>query len=109
MSKPKEDEETRCFQALESLAVLQHPRSTVDIRVDLSQGFSDEEEYEELLGDAAGFIFRMAELLNSLKMHGLNVGMTFEGTWYGRDGTKLCSDTISSLDECISRMRIACQ
>lgn len=109
MPNLKDEDEVRCHQALVSLGDLQHPRSNVDIRVDLAQGFVDEEEYEDLLNDAAGFLFRVVKQLNILKMHGLNVDLTFEGKWDAREGTKLCSNSVGSLDECISKMRIACQ
>ncbi|KAF2632931.1 hypothetical protein BU25DRAFT_406224 [Macroventuria anomochaeta] len=107
--KWKDDEETRCLKALESLAGLQVPCTTVDIHIDLAQDFSDDEEYEELLDHAAGFVFRVMRLVDTLRMNGLKLELSFEGRWDGRDGTKLCSSSVSSIDDCITKMKIACQ
>lgn len=105
----KIQKEQTCHQALESLLNLHSPRTAIEIHADLAQGFCDNEEYDELLGDAAGFIFRITSLIDRLKKMGLNIEVSFEGRWDGREGTRVCSGSLPSLDECITSMKIACQ
>ena len=107
--KLKEEEEMKWRRALESLTVLQVSKTTIDIHVDLTQGFADDEECEELLDEAAAFVFRTIELSDTLRMSGLNLALILQGRWDGRDGLKLCSSSVSSLDDCITKMKVACQ
>ncbi|KAF1933238.1 uncharacterized protein M421DRAFT_415590 [Didymella exigua CBS 183.55] len=102
-----DQEEHICRGALESLIILHSPHTAIEIRADLAQGFCDDEEYDELLDDAAGFIFRTVDLVDSLKKKGLKVEVTFDGRWDGRDGARI--GTLSSLNDCVFAMKVACQ
>lgn len=109
MLESRIDEESRCCRALQSLATLRTPQASVDIHVDLAQGFLNAEEDEELLDDAAGFVMRIVDLVRTLRVSGLNVRMTFEGRWNEENGVELCSSSVSSLDDCIYKMKVACR
>lgn len=105
----KDQEERTCREALESLLVLQSSCTTIEIYADLAQGFCDDEEYYELLDDAAGFIFRTIGLFDPLRNKGLKVKVTLEGRWDGKDGTKIYNGFLPSLNDCITSMKVACQ
>jgi hypothetical protein len=105
----KHQEEGTCRKALESLLDLHSPRTAIEIHADLAQGFCDDEEYNKLLEDAAGFTFRTIGLVDRLKKSGLNVEFFFQGKWDGRDGTTICSGSLPSLNDCITSMKVACQ
>ncbi|KAH6642091.1 hypothetical protein C7974DRAFT_95093 [Boeremia exigua] len=103
----RRSEEARCCRALESLTALRAPRTTIAVHVDLTQGVSFEEEFGELSDDAAAFVFRILEIVKNLRVTGLNIEVILEGAWDERSGTKLCSSSTPSLDDCAMTMKIA--
>jgi hypothetical protein len=102
-------EEQNCHKALKLLLNLHAPHATIEIHADLTQGYCDDSEYNELLGDAAGFIFRVIGFVDRLKNNGLNVEVFFDGRWNGKDGTGVCRDSVHSLNDCVALMKVACQ
>lgn len=109
LPKSKDEQLVRCRRALEGLATIQSPRTTVNIHVDLAQSFLDDEDSENLLADAAQLVLQVVEVVNILRTNGLKINLIFEGKWDGKDGMQLCSKSVSSLDDCISQMKTACQ
>ena len=107
--KAMEEEEQTCQTALESLFDLKSPRTAIEIHADLTQGHCDDSEYDELLEDAAGFIFRIISFVDRLKNKGLTVGVSLEGRWNGQDGTGVCRDSIHTLNDCVASMKVTCK
>lgn len=99
------NEQEICCQALESLAALRHPRAAIGVHVDLAQGVSDEEEFEELLEYAAIFMFRVVEVVERLKMRGLNIKVTLESRWNEKYGVELDSTLTTSFDGCVTMIK----
>lgn len=102
-------EEQICNKALELLLSLQSARTAIEIHADLTQGFCDDLEYNELLGDAAGYLFRVISSVDRLMEKGLNIEMSLEGRWNGQDGTRVCSSSVHSLSDCVTSIEVACQ
>lgn len=103
------EEEKTCHKALDSLFDLQSPRTAIEIHADLTQGHCDDLEYNELLEDAAGFIVRIMSLVDRLKEKGLNIEISLEGRWNGKDGRGVCRGSVHTLDDCLTSLKLACQ
>lgn len=103
------EEEQICHKALESLFGLQSARTAIEIHADLTQGFCDDIEYSELLGAAAGFLFRTIGLVDRFMKKGLNVEISLEGRWNGQDAMRVCSGSVHSLNDCVTSIEVACQ
>lgn len=102
-------EERTCREALESLQNLYSTRAAIEIHADLAQGFCDDEEYNELLEEAAGFIFRTIDLVRRLQKEGTRIELALEGRWDGKNGTIVSHGSSPSLNDCIMSMKVACQ
>lgn len=102
-------EETRCLQAIQSLAVLRSPRTKVSIHIDMAEGYADEEDREELFSDAAMFVFQLAELVNSLRGIGPNIALLLEGGWDETGEQTQCGSSMSCLNDCVTQLKIVCQ
>lgn len=107
-TKSKDLEYARCCLAIQGLSAIKSSRTTVMVHIDLTQGISEDEEYKELLTDAAGFVFGIIRIIDSLKGNNLNFEVIFEGGWDERNKSQLCSKSVASLDDCISQMEIVC-
>lgn len=107
--KAMRKEEQTCHKALRSLFDLHSHRTAIEIHADLTQGYCDDLEYNELLGDAAGFIFRIIGFVDRLKEKGLNVDVSLEGRWNGQDQTRVCRDFVYALDDCVTSIKVACR
>lgn len=101
-------EEARYAQALRSLAVLQAPKTIVDIHIDMAEGWADDGEREEMFNDAASIVFQLVEHVNALKRGGLNIALLLEGRWDESGGLKLCGSSMACLNDCVAQLKVAC-
>lgn len=89
----KDREEAKACQALESLALLNPLKVSVEIRLHISQGAADNEERGELLSVAEAFVVQIMAYVSRLAATGMKIDLIVEEGWNDADGTKLCSDS----------------
>ncbi|KZM26498.1 uncharacterized protein EKO05_0005423 [Ascochyta rabiei] len=104
----KDEEIGKCCQALGALAAVQTSRTTVTVHLDLAQDFFGSEEEERLVTDAAGFVFRIVEVIDNLRLKGLRIDLIFEGGLDKRTGLQFCNRTTTSLAGCTPQTGTAC-
>jgi hypothetical protein len=99
-------ENSRFRQALRSLAVLDSSKTIIEVHLYMPQDVVNSEERDGLIDDTASFVFQLVQLVNTLKVTGVNISLLIEGGWDERGGVRMCSDSIASLNDCETQLKL---
>ena len=92
-------------QALRCLALLVSSRTIIEVHLVMPQDVFNSEEGGVLIDDIAALVFRLVELVNTLRKTGVNINFLIEGGWDERGGIRVYSDSIPSLDGCVTQLK----
>ncbi|KAJ4984865.1 hypothetical protein SVAN01_09649 [Stagonosporopsis vannaccii] len=100
----RSEQEVYC-QALKSLVALRHPRTVIGVYLNLAEGITEEQDVKKSFDSAAKVISHVIGLIELLRTKGLNIRLTLEGRWDGKDGVELYSTSVASLDDWSTRIK----
>lgn len=96
-----------CCVYLEALAAVR-ARTEVVIYLDLGWQFSNEEPDREVLVDAAEIVLKLVELVNALVDKRVKIELMLEGAWNEIHGVKVPCRSITSIEDCVTYVRVGC-
>lgn len=99
-------ENMRFRKALRSLAILDSSKTIIEVHLYVLQDVVNSGERGELINDAASFVFQLFQLVNTLKVTGVNISLLIDGGWDERGGVRMCSNSIASLNDCVTQLEL---
>jgi hypothetical protein len=99
-------ENVRFRQALRCLAILNSSKTIIEVHLYMPQDAINSGERGGLIDDTASFVFQLVQLVNALKVTGVNINLLIEGDWDERGGVRMCSNSITSLNDCETQLKL---
>lgn len=99
-------ENVRFHRALQSLAVLGLSKTIIEVHLVMPQDVLISREGGEYINEVAALVFQLVQVVNTMRVTGVNIDLLIEGGWDERSGIRMCSGLVLTPNDCVTQLKL---